>query len=55
MAHTAFETAEALLDWCSAYAVTLRPCSRRFTVDFTAEIGDPADWLALELRDLPQR
>lgn len=54
MSHTAFRTAEDLLDWCRAYAVTLRPKGGALIEQFSAEIGDLADWLPLELRDLSQ-
>ena len=51
-AHTAFQTAEELYAWCSAYAVTLTPRPARWCGDFTAAIGDPADWQPLEIRAL---
>lgn len=46
-AHTAFSTAAELLDWCCAYAVTLKASPHHLFVTFTAEIGDPAHWLPL--------
>lgn len=51
-AHTAFETAEELYAWRSAYAVTLTPRPARWCGAFTAGIGDPADWQPLEIRAL---